>query len=101
MSLISVDLSEFPTAFGGDNFVNAKGDKLNLASCIADMLSVAQTTTPVKFLEIGQKLTVSPVVDLDESDILIIKQELEKNTTANNIIRGKAIMVLEKALLVK
>ena len=68
-----------------------------LGQNVARALANATSGDPIKCITWGTSLYKGETLTLDESDIILLKKMITDSNTITNLVKGPAILVIEKA----
>lgn len=80
------------------NLVNLKGEPLpdKLSDVLADMLVMSSTAKPAKMMAWAVNLVNDGEIGVEKTDILFIKDVIEKDTRIVNLAKAQILDVIDK-----
>jgi len=70
-------------------------DKMTVGSALANILMGATEGGKMKLYTLAQKAYTDKTLDVDESDLSLIKKTVEANTSYTNLVTGQLLIILE------
>lgn len=67
-----------------------------LGDVIGNILLTAKAGGKLKCFVLAQKLATQDTVDVDESDLALIKEATKETQVYNNLVAGQALVILER-----
>lgn len=81
--------------FKNEVLKNEQGANVMVGEALSNILLSSKTGGKMKCFILAQKLFTEPEVEVDESDLSLIKQAVEATEICNNIISGQLLVILE------
>jgi len=70
-------------------------EKMTVGSAVANILMAATEGGKMKLYTLAQKAYSDKSLDVDESDLSLIKKAVETNTSYTNLVTGQLLIILE------
>ncbi len=70
-------------------------EKMTVGSALANILMGAKEGGKMKLYALAQKAYTDKTLDVDESDLALIKKAVETNESYTNLVTGQLLIILE------
>lgn len=92
----TIDLTTVLVNLKGDEFKGDDQKPFTLGEFLSAVLSVAPEGGKMKLYSLAKRAATEKTIELDTSDLAIIKQAVENSKGYNNVLSGQALEILEK-----
>ena len=79
----------------GEEIKDAKKEVFTLGKALANVIISADVSGKMKLYELGTKLYKKGIIDIDKSDLVLLKDAVEKSKIYNALVLGQCALLLE------
>lgn len=97
MTLKTIDLSAKITALDG-TIAKEDGREISYAQLISNILVMGNSTEPVKLFDIATRLFKDEKIELDETDMNLLRAQVINNNQITTLAKAPVIKVIDAAL---
>ena len=81
-------------------YLNGEETSKSYGQCLGEFLThQTQKFDKIKAYEMGKEFYYKGILDMDRSDLLVLKEELELQTLLSNLISGEILIRINKLLI--